>query len=133
MKSAAIALSGQGGRTIALLFINFYLNTSILQIINSWSSAYEGKALLQTSGGQKDISSDSDEAAVNLINNICRQVISDPDISAVNKNKEIISRLYKLGLFKIKTSVQCCADILGISRNTVYMHIRNLKKDMQKV
>ena len=132
MKSAVLALSGQGGRTIALLFINFYLNTSILQLINSCSPSYTGKTGFQISGRPGDLSSGSDEAAANLVKNICRQVISDSDISAVNKNKEIISRLHNLGFFKIKNSVQRCADVLGISRNTVYLHIRNIKKDMQK-
>ena len=43
-----------------------------------------------------------------------------------NKNKEIIRKLYDKGIFQIKDSVPKIADELNISKNTVYLHLRNL-------
>ncbi len=48
--------------------------------------------------------------------------------SSSNKNKEIVSILYQKGIFNLKDSVVTIADHLGISKNTVYMHIRNMNK-----
>ncbi len=55
-------------------------------------------------------------------------VYNDLSISASNKNKEIVSLLYQRGIFNLKDSVITISEQLGISKNTVYMHIRNLNK-----
>ena len=52
----------------------------------------------------------------------------DANIIPSQKNKEIISILYGQGIFKLKDSVIKIADILGISKNTVYLHLRALQK-----
>ena len=44
------------------------------------------------------------------------------------KNKEIVAILYQKGIFNLKDSVITIANHLGISKNTVYMHIRNMNK-----
>ena len=55
-------------------------------------------------------------------------VYNDLSISSSNKNKEIVSILYNKGIFNLKDSVITISDRLGISKNTVYMHLRNLNK-----
>ena len=57
-----------------------------------------------------------------------RKINDDKSISNGNKNKEIIRILYKQGLFKIKDSVIKIANKLGISKHTVYLHLRNFEK-----
>ena len=56
------------------------------------------------------------------------EVNESPEITAINKNKEIIIRLEEKGIFNIKDAVVKVAKQLEISKNTVYMHLRNLKK-----
>lgn len=129
LKTSAITLCGQCGRPIALLIVNFYLNTPVSQLLSCYCPSAEQKEDPNFSAVHRSFSSDSDEVLADIVKNVRRQVASDSDISAVNKNREIIWRLYRLGLFKIKNSVQCCADLLGISRNTVYMHIRNINRN----
>lgn len=51
----------------------------------------------------------------------------DPTISSSNKNKEIILRLYQQGIFQLKDAVITVSNQLNISKNTVYMHLRNFK------
>ena len=53
------------------------------------------------------------------------EVFSDKNISLNNKNKEIIFRLSNCGIFNLKDSVVLVAEQLGISKNTVYLHLRN--------
>ena len=56
-------------------------------------------------------------------------ILNDTSVSANNKNKEIVTALYKRGIFNLKDSVVKVAEKLNISKNTVYMHIRNLKNE----
>ena len=45
-----------------------------------------------------------------------KQVESDPNVSHLNQNKEIVIRLYDQGIFNLKDSVIKIADRLGISK-----------------
>ena len=56
------------------------------------------------------------------------EVIGNPEITTINKNKEIIIRLEEKGIFNIKDAVVKVAEQLEISKNTVYMHLRNFRK-----
>ena len=46
------------------------------------------------------------------------------------RNREIVSRLNASGIFRIKEAVNLVAGELGISRNTVYLHLRNLRGEI---
>lgn len=56
------------------------------------------------------------------------KVHADSSISSTNKNKEIIHLLYEKGVFNMKDAVIKVASNLGISKNTVYLHLRNFEK-----
>jgi predicted transcriptional regulator YheO len=55
-------------------------------------------------------------------------VNEDATIPLYLKNKEIVTQLYHQGIFKLRDAVLLVARDLGISKNTVYLHIRPLKK-----
>ena len=56
-------------------------------------------------------------------------VESNRNILPSLRNKAIISILYDRGIFRIKNSVEIVAKELGISINTVYLHLRAKKKE----
>ncbi len=56
------------------------------------------------------------------------KIYANENISSSNKNKEIIHLLYQKGIFNMKDAVYQVASQLGISKNTVYLHLRNLEK-----
>ena len=56
------------------------------------------------------------------------QVMNDASILPSMRNKEIIRLLQSRHVFELKNSVELVANELGISVNTVYFHLRNLKK-----
>ena len=60
------------------------------------------------------------------------QVANDPSISSVNRNKEIISILYRKDIFSLKNAVSKAAERLGLSKNTVYLHLRNLQSESDR-
>ena len=63
-----------------------------------------------------------------MVEQIREEVIEDKEITSANRNKEIIQRLYQKGIYNMKDAVIRTAELLGISKNTVYMHLRNMEQ-----
>ena len=61
-----------------------------------------------------------------MVNRIRQEVFANPAIPAHKKNKEIIQRLYRKGIYNMKDSVAKTAQLLNMSKNTVYLHLRNV-------
>ncbi len=120
LKSSTIAIRGEGGRIIGLLCINFYLNTSLQEVISSFvppqSDPHRSESFVNN----------ADDLILQTALQVRTEVMENPLISAGNKNREIVSRLFDQGIFNLKDGVIKTANALGISKNTVYMHIRNI-------
>lgn len=122
LKSCTISIHGNKGRIIGLLCINFYLNTSFYSIVNAFSPGSGAAAAGTVTENYVENSDDLIRAAVEVAK---EKVLNDSSITAVNRNKEIISLLYEKGVFNLKDAVVKIAGMLSISKNTVYMHLRN--------
>ena len=112
LKSSTIPILGQNNRVIGVLCINLYLDSPLSEVLESIT-------------GPKDVFTAS-------INNARNQVMSNNNIAAVNKNKELIRILHEKGFFYMKNSVPKVAAALGISKNTVYLHLRSIENKEQK-
>jgi len=124
LKSTTITIQGEGGRIIGLLCINFYMNTPFTQVIGSYFPQRESAA--RNHRERESFVDNVDELIYTAVHEVRSQVMDDPAISSINKNKEIIAQLLARGIFNLKDSVLKTAQILAIGKNTVYMHIRNL-------
>ncbi|MCI9264389.1 MAG: hypothetical protein HFF06_07410 [Oscillospiraceae bacterium] len=123
LKSSTIPILGEGGRIIGLLCMNFYLNTPFRQVIGDFVP-------LSTEGGElhaETFTDNVDELIGNAVAEVRRQVEADEAVTASNKNKEMVRRLEAKGIFNLKDGVAKAAQALRISKNTVYLHLRNLK------
>jgi len=123
MKSTTIPILGERGRIIGLLCINFYLNTPLVQVVGGLVASPGG----ETGHPDETFTDNVDELIVNSVREIQRDVLNDPTISSSCKNKEIIRRLDGKGIFNLKDGVSRSAELLHISKNTVYLHLRKLK------
>ena len=103
--------------------MNYYMNTSFSEFINNFipsqSAAIENMPVTET------FASNVDDMILSTLEHARRQVYQDMSILSSNKNKAIINLLYDKGIFQIKDAVPNVADLLGISKNTVYLHLRN--------
>ncbi len=124
LRSTTITIQGEGGRIIGLMCINFYMNTPLSIMLEQWTQGAASPAV--RSETFVDDPEDLIRAAVVSVRD---EVLADSSVTAHNKNKEIVARLAAKGIFKLKDSVVQCAEMLGISRNTVYMHIRSARGD----
>ena len=123
-KASISAIEGENHNIIGLFCINFYLNASLLSFMQTFTPA----ARAETENISETFVENAEELMLNALEDAKKEVYSNLSISSSNKNKEIIALLYQKGIFNLKDSVITIANHLGISKNTVYMHIRNMNK-----
>lgn len=119
LRSTTIAIRGSGRRIIGLLCINFYLDTPFSEFVNAFYTAPQSKA--------ETYVQDTGEMIRAAVENAIRTVESQGLADSPARNREIVAQLYAAGIFNIKDAVNRVASALGISRNTVYLHLRNLR------
>jgi len=125
LHSTTIAIRGDKQRIIGLLCINFYLNTPLSQVFQDLF-----KTSLASSGRvQEHFSANVEEAIVGALEIAKRRVDATEGENAGLRNKRIIGDLYEQGIFQLKGAAPAVADLLGLSRNTVYLHLRSFESE----
>lgn len=125
LHSTTIAIRGENERIIGLLCINFYMNTPVYTLMKAFMGIGDNTKALMSENFEES----PERLLSTSIAEVKHVVLNDSGVAAIDKNKEIITRLNAKGFFNLKDAVSNCADALGISKNTVYLHLRNLKKD----
>ena len=125
LRSSTIVIYGENHRAIGLLCINFYLNTPLYNIVRDFTNdTKETDAELP-----ETFASNVEDLLVRIVEQVRTEVEQSPLIQPSLKNKEIIRRCHAQGVFKIKNAVSSVADILNISKNTVYLHLKSLETE----
>lgn len=123
-KASISAIEGEKGNIIGLFCINFYLSISMLSLLQNFTPSTKA----ETENISETFVENAEELMLNALEEAKKSVYDNLSISSSNKNKEIVAILYQKGIFNLKDSVITIANHLGISKNTVYMHIRNMNK-----
>lgn len=126
LKAATIAIRGENGRIIGLLCINFYLNTPFSQILRFLTPP--AKAPEQMT---ENFSENTSELVEQAVARARMDVQTDSSVLPSLKNRQVIFLLYSRGIFNIKSSVDLVADAMGISKNTVYLHLRHARQESE--
>ena len=137
MKSSTIAIYGENKRIIGLLCINYNLECKLDDFIKNFSypeKIDEDVNLINFNPSEKssmieNFTNSIEELIEEKVEKIKIKVDKNDEISNNNKNKEIIKILYEEGIFNIKDGVIRVAKKMNISKNTVYLHIRQLEKN----
>lgn len=127
LKSTTIAIRGTNKKVIGLLCMNLYLNTPFSSILESFIPPQQAIPITIPEQYHKTTS----DLFEGIFGSIQSKVMSDSTITFSNKNKAIVEQLYAQGIFNLKDSALHVADALNISKNTVYLHLRNIKKNNQ--
>lgn len=122
LKSTTIPIVSGHRKIIGLLCINLHTEISFQKMISTFLPNEP-----DYSTQQETFAENVDDLIVTTLTTARAHVLNNPDISCNNRNKEIVAYLYEKGIFKMKDSVIKVANLMGISKNTVYMHIRNMK------
>lgn len=125
-KSASIGILNDQ-RLIGMICLNYCLDVPFSEVIRSFTlpNYLDDPALsLQVPDNSR-----YEAALVQSVTKVRDSVMNDPQIPSKFKRKEIVRRLNDSGIFKVKNAIQVCADTLGITIATIYMHIRNLESE----
>ncbi|MDY2983705.1 MAG: PAS domain-containing protein [Synergistes jonesii] len=122
LRSSTIAIKGEKDRIIGLLCINQYLNVPLNKLLEK----YVNNTQDESKEDEKYIS-DSAELIRSSTERIRNEVMSDSAVKPSLKKKKIIAHLHAEGVFKFKDAVDQVANVMGISKNTVYLHLKGCK------
>ncbi len=129
LKSCTIPIFGEKERIIGLICINLHLEMPLIDYLADLVPPEPSNSKSLEVKNSENFSDNIDELISISLNKMKQSVQNNPDISSLNENKEIVAGLYDQGIFNLKDSVLIIAKKLGISKNTVYLHIRNHKND----
>ena len=122
VRSTTIVIPGENNKIIGLLCINLYLDSPLSALLQNFS------LIPQADFVTENFTSDSDELITRALERVKAEVEADSAVPNHLKNKEIVTILYHQGIFKLKNAVLDISKSLGISKNTVYLHIRSLEE-----
>lgn len=123
LRSSTIVIYGENHRAIGLLCFNFYLNTSIYTVVANLMDESKSTPPMIT----ETFVDNAEDLLSRVVEQVRQDVNDDGRILSSLKNKEIIRRCHAQGVFQIKNAVSRVAQLLGISKNTVYLHLRALQ------
>jgi predicted transcriptional regulator YheO len=122
VKSTTIVIFGEEETPIGLLCVNLYMDSPLTSLLQNFSPVAQAEYIAE------NFISDSNELIARSLDKAKTEVLADDAVPASQKNKEIVTLLYYQGIFKLKDAVQTVSRDLGISKNTVYLHIRTLEE-----
>lgn len=120
LKATTIVIKGENKKIIGLLCINFYLNTPLSEIIANLNYTNDTIETYATETFVENV----DELFYQAVSQAKKEIEMDESVPHLLKNKEIVLKLYSQGFFQFKDAVIKIANALGISKNTVYLHLR---------
>ena len=110
-----------------LVCMNFQCDVPFSQFISAFLPTASDMTISRET---ESFNADIDEVISTAMAKARENVSASANIPSTNRNKEIIRQLYQQGIFNIKDSVVWVSESLGISKNTVYLHLRNLKQEL---
>ncbi|MDR1587366.1 MAG: PAS domain-containing protein [Treponema sp.] len=122
VRSTTIVIFGEKKRAIGLLCVNLYLDSPLSSLLQNFSLGPQSDYVTE------NFINDSDELILKALEKVKAGVNADEAVPTNQKNKEIVTILYHQGIFKLKNAVQAISEDLGISKNTVYLHLRTLEE-----
>jgi len=123
LRSCTLPVCGSEGRIIGLVCINFYLNTPFDRLLNAFVGTCREEPAVE------HFENDTAELVQNAVKTAENRVLCEERILPSARNKEIVALLEREGIFRIKNAVVLVAQALGISRNTVYLHLRAARNE----
>ncbi|MEI0596870.1 helix-turn-helix transcriptional regulator [Brachyspira pilosicoli] len=116
-KSITIPIKNKD-KLIGLLCININMEVTLIDFVKEFDIKDNKKKF------HENYSSNIDDMISSILNKNINEIMLDMSIPNQDKNKSIIIKLYEIGFFNIKGSVEALAERLQISVHTVYSNIR---------
>jgi len=123
LKSSDVVIKNDRGDPIGLLCINIDLSVPLYDFVREFTA--KGRKFSEEA--VERFPSHPNELVDRMLEVATTRINSNEEISASDKNKEIVIELYKSGIFDIRGAIDIIAKAIGVSRYTVYNYIREAK------
>ncbi|WP_028864521.1 helix-turn-helix transcriptional regulator [Psychromonas aquimarina] len=123
LRSITTIVRNPKGKAIGLLCINVDMDAPMQSFLKTMFPLDFGG---EPSNSPETFAKDIDETVTSTIDVVRNEVLDNPAISPSKRNREVVTRLHELGIFKYKNSILSAAKILGVSRDTVYLYLREM-------
>lgn len=126
LRTCAVAIKNLQGQNIGLMCISLDLSVPFYDLMKAWLPPVKGlpeKESLDAAG---------EELIAGKTAAVKEQIYSDDSIPPRQKARKIVKALKEQGIFKLREAVPEVAKSLGLSKDAVYLHLRQLKKEEQR-
>ncbi|MFP4179616.1 MAG: transcriptional regulator [Spirochaetaceae bacterium] len=127
LKSTTTVLRNTGGEVIGFFCINMDISAPADEFL---------RELLPDTGDVQTVTEHYPLTAKDLVDNAFKNALDGvhgrTGISPTQKNKMVVEDLYRRGIFHVKNGVDLVAELLGVSRYTIYNYIREVKQSLEK-
>ncbi|ENM5756895.1 PAS domain-containing protein [Vibrio mimicus] len=124
LRSITTIVRNSKGKPIGLLCINIDLDAPVQSFFKNMFLMDCG--LGELSQSPEIFAQNIDETIESTIETVKHEIWNNPSISPSKRNREVVTKLYRLGIFKYKDSNLIVSKKLNISRDTVYLYLREL-------
>ncbi|WP_019616036.1 helix-turn-helix transcriptional regulator [Psychromonas ossibalaenae] len=123
LRSITTIVRNPKGKAIGLLCINVDMDAPMQSFLKTM---FPLDCNGESSNSPETFAKDIDETVTSTIDVVRSEVLDNPSISPSKRNREVVTKLHELGIFKYKNSILLAAKILGVSRDTVYLYLREM-------
>ncbi|WP_417617830.1 helix-turn-helix transcriptional regulator [Oceanisphaera sp.] len=127
IKSSIQLLRDAQGVDIGLLSINVHLDVPLHELMADFMPRQQQAARAEVS--PENFNNNVEELVTLTVERTIEAINADAQVANNAKNKQIVTTLYEKGIFDIKDAIAMVSSKLNISKHTVYLYIRQKKRD----
>ncbi|WP_026344938.1 helix-turn-helix transcriptional regulator [Oceanimonas smirnovii] len=117
------------GEVLMLLCVHLDLSAPLHELMSDLLPPENERP--QTSA--ENFSNNVEELVTLTVERTIDAINADPHVANNAKNKQIVTTLFEKGIFDIKDAIAMVSDKLNISKHTVYLYIRQKKRDDEEL
>ncbi|WMC10950.1 helix-turn-helix domain-containing protein [Oceanimonas pelagia] len=125
VRSLVQAVRGAHGELAGLLCLHLDLGAPLHQLMADLLPPENERP----QASAENFSNNVEELVTLTVERTIEAINADPDVANNAKNKQIVTTLFEKGIFDIKDAIAMVSDKLNISKHTVYLYIRQKKRD----
>ncbi|NHH99665.1 Transcriptional regulator DauR [Oceanimonas sp. MB9] len=125
VRSLLQALRGPAGELTGVLCLHLDLSAPLHQLVADLLPPENERP----QASAENFSNNVEELVTLTVERTIDAINADPDVANNAKNKQIVTTLFEKGIFDIKDAIAMVSDKLNISKHTVYLYIRQKKRD----
>lgn len=125
VRSLMQVVRGAHGELAGVLCLHLDLGAPLHELMADWLPPENERP----QASAENFSNNVEELVTLTVERTIEAINADPDVANNAKNKQIVTTLFEKGIFDIKDAIAMVSDKLNISKHTVYLYIRQKKRD----